>query len=46
MCGEAEDANCAHLKPLKYPTIFNSADVAVVTEMDLAAALEFSWDTA
>ena len=28
-------------KPLKYPTIFNSADVAVVTKMDLAAAAEF-----
>src|SRR5271166_31431 len=28
-------------KPLKYPTIFNSADVAVVTKMDLASAVEF-----
>jgi hydrogenase nickel incorporation protein HypB len=28
-------------KPLKYPTIFNTADVAVVTKMDLAAAVEF-----
>ena len=28
-------------KPLKYPTIFNSADVALVTKMDLAAAAEF-----
>ncbi len=28
-------------KPLKYPTIFNSADVAVVTKCDLAAAVEF-----
>ncbi|HUI42112.1 MAG TPA: hydrogenase nickel incorporation protein HypB [Terriglobia bacterium] len=28
-------------KPLKYPTIFNSADVAVVTKMDLAAAVEY-----
>ena len=28
-------------KPLKYPTIFNSADVAVITKMDLAAATEF-----
>jgi len=28
-------------KPLKYPTIFNSADVAVITKMDLAAAAEF-----
>jgi hydrogenase nickel incorporation protein HypB len=28
-------------KPLKYPTIFNSSDVAVITKMDLAAATEF-----
>jgi hydrogenase nickel incorporation protein HypB len=28
-------------KPLKYPTIFNSADVSVVTKLDLAAAVEF-----
>jgi hydrogenase nickel incorporation protein HypB len=28
-------------KPLKYPTIFNSADVAVLTKRDLAAAVEF-----
>jgi hydrogenase nickel incorporation protein HypB len=28
-------------KPLKYPTIFNSADVAVITKMDLAKAVEF-----
>ena len=33
-------------KPLKYPTIFNSADVAVVTKMDLAPAVEFDWDSA
>src|SRR6202047_5068075 len=33
-------------KPLKYPTIFNSADVAVVTKMDLASAVEFDWDAA
>jgi hydrogenase nickel incorporation protein HypB len=33
-------------KPLKYPTIFNSADVAVVTKLDLAAAVEFDWQTA
>jgi hydrogenase nickel incorporation protein HypB len=33
-------------KPLKYPTIFNSADVAVVTKMDLAEAVEFDWDAA
>jgi hydrogenase nickel incorporation protein HypB len=32
-------------KPLKYPTIFNTADVAVLTKMDLAAAVEFD-DTA
>lgn len=30
-------------KPLKYPTIFNSADVAIVTKMDLAKAVEFDW---
>jgi hydrogenase nickel incorporation protein HypB len=28
-------------KPLKYPTIFNSADVAIITKMDLAQAVEF-----
>jgi hydrogenase nickel incorporation protein HypB len=28
-------------KPLKYPTIFNGADLAVITKMDLAAAAEF-----
>jgi hydrogenase nickel incorporation protein HypB len=28
-------------KPLKYPTIFNSADVALITKIDLAAAVEF-----
>lgn len=33
-------------KPLKYPTIFNSADVAVVTKNELAAAVEFDWETA
>ena len=33
-------------KPLKYPTIFNSADVAVVTKMDLASAVEFDWHSA
>jgi hydrogenase nickel incorporation protein HypB len=33
-------------KPLKYPTIFNSADIAVVTKNDLAAAVEFDWDAA
>lgn len=33
-------------KPLKYPTIFNSADVAVVTKDDLAGAVEFDWKAA
>jgi hydrogenase nickel incorporation protein HypB len=28
-------------KPLKYPTIFHTADVAIVTKMDLAEAVEF-----
>jgi hydrogenase nickel incorporation protein HypB len=28
-------------KPLKYPTIFNTADVAVITKIDLADAVEF-----
>ena len=28
-------------KPLKYPTIFNTADVALITKIDLAAAAEF-----
>ena len=28
-------------KPLKYPTIFHTADVAVITKMDLAQAVEF-----
>jgi hydrogenase nickel incorporation protein HypB len=28
-------------KPLKYPTIFNTADVAVITKIDLATAVEF-----
>jgi hydrogenase nickel incorporation protein HypB len=28
-------------KPLKYPTIFNTADLAVITKMDLADAVEF-----
>jgi hydrogenase nickel incorporation protein HypB len=32
-------------KPLKYPTMFNSADVAVITKMDLAAACEFDRET-
>lgn len=33
-------------KPLKYPTIFNSADIAVITKMDLANAVEFNWEAA
>jgi hydrogenase nickel incorporation protein HypB len=33
-------------KPLKYPTIFHSADAAVITKMDLAEAVEFSSATA
>jgi len=33
-------------KPLKYPTIFNSADIAVITKMDLASAVEFDLDAA
>jgi hydrogenase nickel incorporation protein HypB len=28
-------------KPLKYPTIFNSSDVAIITKMDMAAAADF-----
>jgi hydrogenase nickel incorporation protein HypB len=28
-------------KPLKYPTIFNSSDVAIITKMDLAEAADF-----
>lgn len=33
-------------KPLKYPTMFNSADAAVVTKMDLAEACEYDHETA
>ncbi len=33
-------------KPLKYPTIFNTADVALITKMDLAAAADFDLDAA
>ena len=33
-------------KPLKYPTIFHTADVAVVTKIDLAEAVEFDRETA
>lgn len=32
-------------KPLKYPSIFQTADAAIVTKMDLAAAVEFSSET-
>jgi Ni2+-binding GTPase involved in maturation of urease and hydrogenase len=28
-------------KPLKYPTIFNSSDVAVITKVDFAAGCQF-----
>jgi hydrogenase nickel incorporation protein HypB len=33
-------------KPLKYPTIFNSADVAVVTKIDLTLAADFDRELA
>lgn len=33
-------------KPLKYPTIFNTADVALITKVDLAAATEFDLQAA
>jgi hydrogenase nickel incorporation protein HypB len=33
-------------KPLKYPTIFNSADAAIITKKDLADAVEFDWQVA
>jgi hydrogenase nickel incorporation protein HypB len=33
-------------KPLKYPTIFNSADAAIITKQDLAEAVEFDWRAA
>jgi hydrogenase nickel incorporation protein HypB len=33
-------------KPLKYPNIFNSADIAILTKMDIAAACEFDLETA
>jgi hydrogenase nickel incorporation protein HypB len=33
-------------KPLKYPTIFNSADVAAITKIDLSDAVEFDWEAA
>lgn len=28
-------------KPLKHPTIFNTADIAIINKIDLAAAVEF-----
>ncbi|MDL1917472.1 hydrogenase nickel incorporation protein HypB, partial [Anaerolineae bacterium CFX4] len=31
-------------KPLKYPPMFNSSDVAVITKVDLAEAVEFDRD--
>jgi hydrogenase nickel incorporation protein HypB len=33
-------------KPLKYPTIFHSADVVIVTKTDLASAADFDWERA
>src|SRR6201993_847752 len=33
-------------KPLKYPTIFYSADATVITKNELASAVEFDWETA
>lgn len=33
-------------KPLKYPTIFNTSDVAVITKIDLAQAVEFDLNAA
>jgi hydrogenase nickel incorporation protein HypB len=33
-------------KPQKYPSIFHSADLAVITKVDLAAAVEFDWTAA
>ena len=33
-------------KPLKYPTIFNTSDVAIITKMDLAEAAEFDLTSA
>jgi hydrogenase nickel incorporation protein HypB len=33
-------------KPLKYPTIFNGADAAIITKYDLAGPAEFDWRTA
>lgn len=33
-------------KPLKYPTLINTADVVLISKIDLAAAVEFDLDTA
>ena len=33
-------------KPLKYPTIFNTADTAVITKMDLVDAVDFDLEAA
>src|ERR1700680_3473615 len=33
-------------KPLEDPTIFNSADVVIVTKTDLASAVDFDWEAA
>jgi hydrogenase nickel incorporation protein HypB len=33
-------------KPLKYPTLFNSADAAVITKMDIAEACDFDRELA
>ncbi len=33
-------------KPLKYPTLFNSADAAVITKMDIAEAVDFDREAA
>ena len=33
-------------KPLKYPTIFNTADIAIITKTDLASAVEFDYEAA
>jgi len=33
-------------KPLKYPTIFNTADMAIISKMDLSQAAEFDRETA
>ena len=33
-------------KPLKYPTIFNTSDIALITKMDLASVVGFDLDAA